>query len=546
MNILSICKRDGNKDTDKRQTIIIYALFTIWVIQFAFICFANLHWSSHVIDGDMADLYGHVREMWRNKTMFISNWQYATTLELDCASILALPLYGLTKDIFLSFALSNIIILILWNLIVYRLVMNCSKSRISALLSADLLMIPYGVGMLEYFNMLFFNGAQYGIKTLIPLIFLCIITSDTENQDKRNRIEIIIMLVLIGALQFITSLSSGMYVMIAGLVPIILYLIISWMNDHGRYSRQEIRTFSAAALVTVICSILGKIISNHFDVTARGTSTGVTVFNNFLLNFQTVIAGLFEVLSCSPETTTPKVMSFEGVTYICKSFFTLTIIVICIYVQIKYALKRERKYEKMFLLSLLLPWNMFIFIFSDTRYSALNTYMEYRYYLIAYIPVIILAGIMFGRYMEHATLSLSLLIITFVGIMAIGCDKQVSDFRENTDYVYDIKNTLDALPQNTGSVFVMTDNDTARKLRLIDEARTYCGMYYDDIQGVGISDNYMDYTSSSNFSQNNIVLTVTGTNLTDYLSQDVAATYTKIGTIRWFDIYYSDACTFGQ
>jgi len=75
---------------------------------------------------------------------------------------------------------------------------------------------------------------------------------------------------------------------------------------------------------------------------------------------------------------------------------------------------------------------------------------------------------------------------------------------------------------------------------LIDEARTYCGMYYDDIQGVGISDNYMDYTSSSNFSQNNIVLTVTGTNLTDYLSQDVAATYTKIGTIRWFDIYYSD------
>ena len=186
MNIIRMCKRNENQENDKKQTIVIYALFAIWIIQFVFICFANLHWSSHVLDGDMADLYGHVREMWRNKTMFISNWQYATTLELDCASILALPLYGLIKDIFLSFALSNIILLILWNLIVYRLVMNCSKSRISALLSADLIMIPYGIGMLEYFNMLFFNGAQYGIKTLIPLMFLCIITSDTENQDKRN------------------------------------------------------------------------------------------------------------------------------------------------------------------------------------------------------------------------------------------------------------------------------------------------------------------------------------------------------------------------
>ena len=83
------------------------------IFQFIFLCCANLLWSSHIIDGDMSDLYGHVREMWRTGSLVIKGWDYSTTLEIDCSALLALPIYGVTRNIFLSFAISNIIFIIL-------------------------------------------------------------------------------------------------------------------------------------------------------------------------------------------------------------------------------------------------------------------------------------------------------------------------------------------------------------------------------------------------------------------------------------------------
>ena len=36
----------------------------------------------------------HAVEMWNNKTPFITGWVETTTLELDCATLIAAPVYG--------------------------------------------------------------------------------------------------------------------------------------------------------------------------------------------------------------------------------------------------------------------------------------------------------------------------------------------------------------------------------------------------------------------------------------------------------------------
>lgn len=510
------------------------AMLILCIFQFCFICYANLMWSSHIIDGDMADLYVHVREMWRSGSVIIKGWNYSTTLEIDCSALLALPIYGMTKDIFLSFAISNIIFVLLWYFVIYLLVINCGGSNTAAFLAIDLVMIPYSIGMLEYFNMLFINGGQYTIKALIPLIFLCIITGVSRN----NRFTSFLLFIVLAILQLVTSISSGVYVLVSGIFPIAIYLVLSWMNNHSLYAKKQVRAFIVTLLNVLLCSVAGMIIAKYCGVVSRGEATEITGFNEFLLNAQTAIAGLFEVLGCAAiYSGDVSVFSLTGLTYLLKAVATLLVLISAICVQTRFLSKKKNSYRKLFLLSCMLPWNIFIFIFADTRYSRANIYMEYRYYLIAFIPAIILTGIMLEKYIRHVSVSIATLILASVMVLTLGCDGKVPQFRKYSDEIYDIRASINELPIDVGSVFFIGDDDTPRKMRLIDETRTYCVI--NDNGVIGISDNYIDYNSK--FTQKNCVLCLKDTTPADHFQNEISDTYTKIGSTKNFDIYYSDS-----
>ena len=516
------------------------------IFQFIFLCCANLLWSSHIIDCDMSDLYGHVREMWRTGSIMIKGWDYSTTLEIDSSALLALPIYGVTGNIFLSFAISNIIFIILWYFVIYRLVINCGGNNTAAFLAIDMVMIPYSIGMLEYFNMLFFNGGQYTIKVLIPLVFLCIISGGgrTHNTSSINEKYGLIMLVgLLAILQFVTSFSSGNYVLISGVFPMAMLGIVSWMNNHKLYSEKQVHIFILTLFIILLCSVTGIALARYYNAMIPvGSSTKITRSDEFILNFQTVIAGLFEILGCAPICSDVDVFSLTGLVYLLKAILTLGILFSVVYVQIRFIRRNEERYRNLFLLSSVLPWNFFIFVFSDTRYMRTNTNMEYRYYLMAFVPAIILTGIMLEKYIRYSSVSVASFVLLFIVVLTLGCDGKVPKFRENSDDVYELKESINNLPVDVGSVFFVGDDDTPRKMRLIDETRTYCVIYDDGT--FGTTDNYLNYNSK--FSQKNCILWLKNTTSAENLKRKVLSTYRKIETTKQFDIYYSDTNTLGK
>jgi hypothetical protein len=142
------------------------------VLEFLFLCYVNLRLTSHILDGDAADLYGHIMEMGEQGTLFLPGWQYTTTMELDCVTLLALPLYLLTRKIFVSVGIANILLVLLLDAVILRVVKNLGGTIAQGTLSVLLVLLPYDVGMLDYMDMILFGGSQYLIKVLVPLLLM--------------------------------------------------------------------------------------------------------------------------------------------------------------------------------------------------------------------------------------------------------------------------------------------------------------------------------------------------------------------------------------
>lgn len=147
----------------------------------------NLFESPIMIDYDGAKLYKHAIEMWNHKTLFIPDWKYITTMELDCSLLLALPFYALCRNIFLSFGIANILLIFTYVAVVYAIFQRTPYQKY-AFLAVNLILIPYSSGMLEYFNMMFFNGAQYVLKVLIPLLFILLLTTEREKERESQTV----------------------------------------------------------------------------------------------------------------------------------------------------------------------------------------------------------------------------------------------------------------------------------------------------------------------------------------------------------------------
>ena len=153
------------------------------VFEIAALVYYNLFHMADMVDCDLAKLMSHVVEMARNHTLFVPGWSYGTTGEMDCSTLLALPLYLLTGNIYLSFALANIVNLGLWFLVLHELCECMGLSGNVRRMVLAFVFTAYDLGMLEYANMLFIGGGQYTYKALIPLIVVVLL--ELARQERR-------------------------------------------------------------------------------------------------------------------------------------------------------------------------------------------------------------------------------------------------------------------------------------------------------------------------------------------------------------------------
>lgn len=520
--------------TSFRSNIGAILIWLFLLAQVLFIIYLNLFESPTMIDYDGAKLYKHAIEIWKEKTFLLPDWKYITTMELDCSLLPALLFYGITGNIFLSFGLSNILILFVFLFVVYMLIKRTACGRYAPL-ALSIILIPFEMGMLAYLNMLFFNGAQYGIKVLIPLLFLLLLTTPDH---KRKTPGTILGVLLYSFLLFLTSFSSGVYVMMCGIAPLIAGFLIQTLLN-GKLQRENFAQ-TGLCILSGVCFLAGSLLSSLLDISAKGNTMLLTKAENFQMNLNACFLGLFQTLRAMGSADIP-VLSVQGIAGLLRIGLTLALLFVAL-IQWRKFFAPSPKLDVKKLLSLIFLWNLLILIFIDTRYSPGNLTMEYRYYLIAYIPLMILFAIQMGEWLDSASFAMKRTMqISLAGAVLIlwgGCVKSALEYRGISEYANEITAYIGGLEQEVDSVFFLPDEQAPEICRLLDDTRTYCS--YGTGGGLVVNDYYHSYIDRSSHGDRNLLFVYDWETPDQYLPYYISSQYEKIGTVRWFDVYYSE------
>lgn len=368
------------KSTAEKKIIMV--LWALLAVEFIFLAVANLSLQIERMDDDSADMYVHIMEMWRNRRLFIPGWFYASTLELDCASFFALPLYAVTGNIFLAYGISNILFMALLIWVLFQVFHG--KSAIYPLASAVLLLLPYKTGMLDYVNMLFVNGSQYIIKIMLPFLLVAILIRAEEGKHRAGKSEIALW-VLYGVFLFLTGCSSGAYVLVCGLFPVFAGFFVYKLASGGRILFQ----YWIYGMVTVALAVTGIAVNMLMKPETRGLQMNLIGIRemSFSDNFFAIILGIYELFGGVAYQNIP-VMSFQGINVLIRMgyVFLLLGVTVC---AIWRALRGKGNLRSA-MFSAMFVWNLFILLVCDTRYGASTS--EYRYHLMGMVPVMCLAA----------------------------------------------------------------------------------------------------------------------------------------------------------
>lgn len=276
----------------KKYDLFELPFFILLVIEFLLLAYYNLS-TDFVFDCDAAKVMYHSAKMWEAKSFILPNWKYMTTGEWDCTAFLAMFIYGITHNSLTSYALANIINTIIFVLTIYTLLSSVGVRRKNIFLAICILLIPYNWGMLEYTNMMFFSAGQYIYKVLTPLSLLTVF----HYKDKyKNKVIYYLLLIWTLLLIFLTVTSSGLYVLVCGLLAIYATRFIYTFILGNKINKDNLIVFILSIFVVLVSYYLHLkwgVWSNANNSTLQSMDNLIANFNNLIISFLNIF-GLFK------------------------------------------------------------------------------------------------------------------------------------------------------------------------------------------------------------------------------------------------------------
>lgn len=514
------------------------------LFQIGMIVYFNMTDIRHSLDSDFSNTVYHFREVIRNGTLNLRSWNHTTSLELDAVFLFALPITYLVHDLFTAVGIANLVFVFLYIAAISGILQCCHISTRNILVVLCLVLTPYSFGMLEYFNMMFFGGACYSLKTLVPLLFLWLLLllekQDMPRWEKGMAAAVFFFFLFF---LFITSFSTGIYVMLCGVVPLFCCMLWkAWRAGtwKGIYNRKQTILLVAAVLMFTA----GYLLHCRFYGLASRTTMNLTRIENYAINFRACVRGIFDLFGATVSDEV-KALSVRGIWYCLKMGFVAMLVGNWLLHLKTWFGEGCRGDMKDFLASLPL-FNFLILLLADSRYTT-NPHIEYRYYLIGAIPLILLLGIRLDEWEKKSCRALQKRVFHIAVWAALlflmaGNNKSVLERWDRTSYAVelcDYFNTLDI-----ESVFFVDDPNTSNICKGIDGNHKY-GTFLSETQRLDLSIcSYLDSASGSFYGAGNALAVFVHTVPKDYMPEEIASHYRKVGTIQWFDIYVSDQVWF--
>lgn len=199
---------------------IIYICGTVWDV-----CFFNFTQQKNHVAYDSSWTMLKSVLMVKENAIISPAWSDQTSLFLDSSMPLASLFFAITGDIFISYGISNIVILVLILACLFRILTELELSLTSKLFALNMVICPYLtngyaiINDLGYFSNVIFGPAFYSLRALLALlIILQFLTIKKTGKFNFSMYPVYALCIIAGS-------SSGIFMIITVLLPYVAYFI---------------------------------------------------------------------------------------------------------------------------------------------------------------------------------------------------------------------------------------------------------------------------------------------------------------------------------
>jgi len=504
------------------------------IIQFLLWGWLNFHYQ-YVNDHDSAKVLYHTIRMWEEKTLLIPGWKYMTTAEWDCSALPALLFYGITGDVLLSFAITNVIHVLCFSLIVCKLFDHLGLRGKYAYLAISVILIPFELGMLSYANMLFYGAAQYIYKTLLPLWMLELLTAPEGSWKKAGWF---LQLPVFCALTFLTAVSSGLYVFLSGLFPIMLCSALFILRSEQFKAHLPKIAVCILAFLSTLC---GYVLQKMLGLSTYADEMNVVLLDDFFAQLANNLLNLLSLARALPSKTT-SLYSLGGMMYLVRFAFLVCVLFLGLKALKGWFSDSSEMHPEDRLpvyagaaLSSVFAWNLFI---------QQMTITTARYHLIGYVPLMLAACITFAIGTQRRSAFLQFIRFAcasgMLAILMFGCWNSAFSFAGNYHKDYHEAVTDLAQAHDAGSIAFINDSAAAEMARVFDRDRVYVS-YFTSNRSLVNYDAHDYYDDRSAMTDRHLLVATFMGGLSD-LPYYLQSSYTKIGEVFGDAVYLSENC----
>ncbi len=476
------------------ERVVLIILLGCFVGQFLWICYINLFQLQYHLGYDASSYLLKSIEMAKQGTPFISQWSEQTSLYLDSVVPFAALIYKVTNNIFLSFGVSNLLMLVVLLLLFWRLLSYfISRTNLVAkLFSIDLLISAYyltggdSTNDLSYSAMMYMAASMYIFKMIAVLMtILCVMRLE---EGKRSYLLCALSLMML----FVTGLSSGTYMLFTLVVPCFAYVLVKVFlkNDWKR-----LKYITVIYLVmSVIAVIAGKICTSMVsDFVARDSAMTWCGALDFWKNLGLFVVAYPQGITAMTMVSGTEIMSLDGIFMMCGLGILFATAAALIYF-VRKVVKEKGKDHNSLLLLTVIGVNVCMFVFGYTLYKDMDDFFQTRYLIPLMMLYFICIGIWMDRLDKRYIISNLILLAVAGCILGINIKSDVVYTRTRANYD-ELSELSEMIDKNTEApvAYVLGDLTAARNLRVIDPDRVYKGLdekgefshwgdylYYDD------------------------------------------------------------------
>ena len=442
------------------------AVLIALIAQIAFILLMNIFRADTIIDFDSSSAYMHEMEMGSQGRIFPLEYSYQASMDLDGAAVISAFLYHFTGDIFLSRGIANSLVVLLYIYVAYTVLSALCLSAIWVRFGILLFLIPYSMTILGYWRTLFAGGGFFAFRALIPLLVISLLLDiDKGTKPVKYAFRAVLLLVMV----FLTGLSSGPYILLSAVFPLILWEAVRAfiVADY----KQMLSKRMALGILSALASLTGLAVQKAIGFSSTADSKVILTSSKWVDAVLSSFAGIFELFGGLTVHEDVRLFSAEALGTAVDFLVTCILITSVIYTLVTCIRKKEISDMKGYIFSLMFV-NAMMFSFLDLKYGV--TVYESRYHLVSMLPAFFLLAEMMEDISKSSRLkavqSRTLQVITvalFAASMIFGDAQWVyAGTALGSGQLKELNRIMEDEGVNTAFIVGEDSRDLGRKLRV--------------------------------------------------------------------------------